>query len=185
MDAPADLRPSLIVAMSQNRVIGAAGGLPWRMSADLRRFRELTMGHAIIMGRKTYDSIGRPLPGRRSIVITSNPAALQSEPSMAPPSGQAQTSLAFVPSLTAAFELAQRAAEPEIEIFIIGGGQVFEEAMPYITRMYISHIETDIAGDTFFPVFAPHEWRLAREESYPADERNQFPHRFCIYDRVK
>jgi dihydrofolate reductase len=160
------MRISLIVAMSQNRVIGRGGRLPWRLAADLRRFKRLTMGHHLIMGRKTHESIGRTLPGRISIVISR-------QADFAPPG------VVAVDSLDEA--LATAAGDPEV--FVIGGGEVYQQALPMVDRVYLTLICTDIEGDTFFPEFATEDWRLVEDIPHPADDRNEFAYRFLVYDR--
>src|SRR5690606_37687384 len=138
------------------------GTLPWRQSADLKRFKELTMGHHLIMGRKTFASLGRVLPGRTSIVLTRQ---VQLD---LPPGVHA------VSSLDAALALASGDAEP----FVIGGGEVFQIALPHVTRLYLTRIEADIDGDTFFPEMDLSAWRLVGEASHPADAKNQYPYTF-------
>lgn len=159
---------SLLVAMSPGRVIGRAGELPWRLSADLQRFKRLTMGHTIVMGRKTLESIGRALPGRTSIVITR-------QADYRPPAG-----VALAHDLPAALRLV---AQDE-EIFIIGGGEIFHLALPLANRLYLSLVEADVAGDTLFPAVDFSQWRLTHESHHAADERNEFPHWFRVYERV-
>ncbi len=127
------MKLSLIVAASERGVIGRGGGLPWRLSADLRRFKTLTMGHVLILGRKTWTSIGRPLPGRRMIVVTRGDAEL--------PAGVLRAD-----SFPAALALAQK-LEPE-EAFVIGGAAIYEEALPHVGRIYLTRVHGDVAGDT-------------------------------------
>jgi dihydrofolate reductase len=156
---------SIVVAQGSNRVIGVSGGLPWDLPSDMRRFRELTMGHAVVMGRKTYESIPerfRPLPGRRNLVISSDP-------------GSAPGAEVF-PSLTAALEACDGSC------FVIGGGRVYEEAAALADRCYVTDIDAAPAGDTFFPELAPTEWRCV-EESEPLSE-NAHSFVFRVYDRV-
>ena len=158
---------SLIVAMSQNRVIGNAGSLPWRLSADLQRFKRLTVGHSIIMGRKTFESIGRVLPQRTSIVITRQ--------------------MAFRPPgvlVAHSFGEALGLASHSEQAFVIGGEQVYRVALPHVTRMYITAVQASVEGDTYFPAYDETVWRLVEESSHGADERNTFAVRFLVYDRV-
>jgi dihydrofolate reductase len=162
------MKLSIIVAMSRNRVIGRHGELPWKLSADLQRFKRLTMGHPIIMGRKTFESIGRPLPGRRSIVISRRPN-YQVE--------GAQTA--------ANLQEAILAAQDADESFVIGGGEVYSQALPLAERLYVTAVETDSEGDAFFPQLNERQWRLVEETTHPADERNLFPMRFLILDRIQ
>jgi dihydrofolate reductase len=161
-------RLSLIVAMTRDGVIGRQGALPWKLSADLRRFKALTMGHAIIMGRKTYDSLGRSLPGRTMIVVTRQEAL------------QTPAEVRVVHSLVDALGLA--ADDPEA--FVIGGAEVLQQALPRAQRMYVTWVEADVAGDTRFPDWDPSSWRLIQSEPHAADAKNEYDTTFCIYDRT-
>jgi len=157
---------SLVVALSENRVIGKNGGLPWHLPLDLRRFKRLTMGHILLMGRKTFASIGRPLPGRRSIVLTRNPAYR--------PEGV----------LTAgSLEDALRLSSPDEEVFVIGGASVFAEAHPLADRLHLTRVHAEIEGDTFFPEEALSGWVTVAEERHPADERHA--HAFTFFTCVR
>jgi dihydrofolate reductase len=155
----------LIVAMARNRVIGRDGKLPWHLSADLKRFKALTLGHHIIMGRKTWESIGRPLPGRTSIVITRHPA-------YAAPGAQ------VVDSLSSALKLARH----DLEVFVIGGGQIYCEALPVADRIYLTEVDAEFAGDTFFPPLSPGEWDVSTRE-HSAAEGAQPGSQFVVYER--
>jgi dihydrofolate reductase len=190
------MRLSLIVAMDKNRVIGRGGTLPWRLSADLKRFKSLTMGHHLIMGRKTFESIGVPLPGRVSIVLKrlASPydyeffdeqgltRRLYKQPATSEThfSPEDPLPLAFVPNLEEALTL----TDDDPEIFVIGGAQIYELTLPRANRLYVTHVEAEVDGDTFFPSFDWSEWRLVEETHHAADTRNEFPHRYCIYDRI-
>lgn len=158
---------AIIVAMTKDRVIGREGGLPWRLSADLRRFKQLTMGHAIVMGRRTFESIGRVLPGRTSIVITR-------QSNYGVPDGV---------HVAKDFEEGLAAASTSQKIFVIGGGEVYTTALPRASRLYITWVEADVAGDAYFPEWGEASWQLVHEESGQADQNNQFPYRFCEYRR--
>jgi dihydrofolate reductase len=179
------MRLSIIVAMDRNRVIGRGGTLPWRLSADLRRFKTLTMGHHLIMGRKTFESLPRLLPGRTSLVIsrTQEPGARGHTAHARHTSEDSALNygkLIFTQSLPDALEI----AAGDTETFIIGGAQIYELALPRADRMYVTHVEAEVEGDTFFPAYDPAEWQLLEETSHAADTKNQYPHRFCIYDRI-
>ncbi len=138
-----------IVAMSKNWVIGREGALPWRLSEDLKRFKSLTMGHPIIMGRKTFESIGKVLPGRQNIVI-SRQEGFQIE------------GATVVPSLERALEVGRAQGQ---EVFIVGGGEIYRLALPLIQKLYLTLVSATIEGDAFFPVFDWNEWvELNREE---------------------
>jgi len=156
---------SLIVAMDEKRGIGIEGKLPWHLPADLRHFKSLTMGHHIIMGRKTYESIGRPLPGRIMVVITRNPAY------------QAEGCL-IAHSLEAAIEKARKSGEDEA--FIIGGGQIFAEAIELADRIYLTLVHTFTNTDVFFPEMAPDHWEEIEAEEHHVDNKNLFPLTFKI-----
>jgi dihydrofolate reductase len=177
-------RLSLIVAASSNNVIGRNGDLPWRLSADLAHFKRLTMGAAILMGRKTYDSIGRPLPGRKSIVLTRDTAwrAIHDAPL---PEG-----LLVADSLDMAIEVAiALAAQTEVqnadEVFVIGGGEIYRLALPKADRVYLTRVHTTVKGDATFPALDPSEWRLASSESHPADDRNEHACTFEVWERQR
>jgi dihydrofolate reductase len=144
------MRVTLIVAMAENRVIGVAGGLPWRLSEDLKRFKRLTMGHPMVMGRKTWDSIGRPLAGRESIVVTRQ-------------KGFAAQGATVVHSLDEA--LAHARARGAAEVFVIGGGELYRHALPLADRIELTEVRRSFEGDTTFPDLDPRAWReAAREE---------------------
>ncbi len=157
---------SLIVAMSENSVIGRDGDMPWRLSADLKRFKQLTMGHPLIMGRRTYESIGRLLPGRSTIILTRN-ADYQ------------------VPGARMAADLdtALTLADDEQEIFIVGGGEIYRLALPRVERMYVTRVHVALPGDTTFPQVDWDAWTATQVCNHPADDRNQYAHTFTEYHR--
>jgi|GEM_PF-232679 len=159
---------SLIVALSENRVIGRDGRLPWHLRADLQRFKRLTMGHTIVMGRKTFESIGRPLPGRNSIVLTRQ-------------EGYAPSGVRVAPSLEAVAEL----AAGDSQVFFIGGGEVYRQVLPQIGRIYLTLVHAQVAGDAHFPELPPDHWRLVERDDHGADANNDYPYSFLIYERVK
>jgi len=148
---------SLIVAASTNNVIGAQGELPWRLSSDLKRFKAITMGKPIVMGRLTYESIGRALPGRQNIVITRQ-AEFKAE------------GCDVVQSIDAAIAAAGDAEE----IVIIGGSHIYQEFLPRADRIYLTRVQADVEGDTYLPDLAADEWRESSREEYDADESNDF-----------
>ena len=162
------MRLSLIVAMTRQGVIGRGGKLPWRLSADLKRFKALTMGHHLIMGRKTFDSLGRLLPGRTTIVVSRQLRATTS------------TDVLLAHDLDEARRLARHDEEP----FVIGGGEIFREALPAIDRMYVTWVEADVEGDTWFPAWNQSAWRQAACDHYSAEEKNEYDTTFCVYDRI-
>lgn len=164
------MRVSIIAAVSTNGVIGRGNGLPWRQSTDLKRLKALTMGHHYIQGRKTYDTVGRPLPGRTNLVITRQ--------SDFRPEG-----IVVVHSLADALRVAREAGDDEA--FVAGGAQIFEQALHGADRMYLTRIHADVEGDTFFPEFDDvSEWRLTDAEHFDADEKNQYPFSFLTYERA-
>lgn len=137
---------ALIVALAKNRGIGLRGALPWHVPEDLKRFKALTMGHAILMGRKTHESIGRPLPGRRNVVISRTATAL--------------TGCEVAPSLERALELVADDALP----FIIGGAQLYAEALPKVTHLFLTELDQVVEADTFFPPLEAGAWREVKRE---------------------
>jgi dihydrofolate reductase len=159
---------SLIVAMTRAGVIGRGGELPWRLSADLKRFKTLTMGHAILMGRKTYDSLGRPLPGRNNIVITRS------------------TSLSVPPEVTIVYNLDQALAHArgDDSSFVIGGSEIFALALPLVAKIHVTWVESDVPGDVYFPRWSQHDWRLVTEERHSADAKNEYDYTFATYNRL-
>lgn len=163
---------SLVVAVARNGVIGRDGGLPWRLSTDLKRFKALTIGKPMVMGRVCYDSIGKPLPGRPNIVMSRNP-------------GFAPEGVIVAHSFDEAMAMARAEAERlgVDEIAVIGGGVIYELAMPLADLLHVTHIEADIGGDTYFPEIDPSVWTAVHEESVPAGERDEFPTRFVTYRR--
>jgi dihydrofolate reductase len=164
---------SLIAAVAENGVIGRNGQLPWRLSADLKRFKMLTMGHPIIMGRRTWQSIGRPLAGRTSIVVTRQPGFSTSFPEVR-----------IANEMTAAQRLAATAPGGDAETFVIGGGEIYAAALPLAGRLYLTQVLAHVEGDALFPAFHLSQWRLVSSETHVADARNDFAHRFEIYDRA-
>ena len=157
----------LIVAMARNRVIGKDGALPWHLSEDLKRFRSLTMGHPIIMGRKTYDSIGRPLPGRRNIVISRDPDLIIE-------------GIETASSLQSALEITADADE----VFVIGGQQIYQLALPMAERIELTLIDHDFDGDVLFPEINPADWKESHRESRE-DEASGLRYDFVRLDRIR
>ncbi|OHB80197.1 MAG: hypothetical protein A2W31_02285 [Planctomycetes bacterium RBG_16_64_10] len=157
---------ALIVAMSDGGVIGRAGGLPWHLPADLAHFKALTMGHVVIMGRKTFESIGRPLPGRTIVVVTRQPH-------------YHPTGVVIAANLPAAL---RHVADAET-VFIAGGAQIYRQTLPLATRMYVTRIHAPIDGDVRFPDFELTDWQLSDETRYEPDGRNTLPYSFQIYER--
>ena len=161
------MRIALIVAMAQNRVIGRDNALPWRLSGDLRHFKSLTMGKPIIMGRNTYESIGKPLPGRLNIVMTRDTA-------YEAPGCQVVHST----------EQALAAARGSDEVMIIGGARLYEQVLDRADRLYLTLVKADVEGDALFPEYDRGSWREVQRESHLADEKNEYDYDFVVMDRV-
>ena len=159
---------SLIVAMANHRVIGRSNAMPWHMPADLRHFKAVTLGKPVVMGRRTFESIGRPLPGRRNLVISRNPEWQAVDVEVAP-------------SLDAALAM----LADHDEVMILGGGQLYAEALPRADRLYLTHIELAVEGDTFFPDYSGYEWQQIEHSTHPADEKNPYPYRFETLQRQR
>ncbi len=157
---------SIIVAMAHNRVIGAKNDMPWHLPADLKYFKKTTLGKPIIMGRKTFDSIGRPLPGRQNVVVTRN-------------ENWAHEGVDVAPSLDEAITMA---GEVE-EIMITGGAQIFDMAIGSVDKLYITEIDLDVEGDTFFPEFPQADWKEISREAHPSEE-DRPAYSFVVYDRA-
>jgi dihydrofolate reductase len=155
---------SMIVAMTEERVIGLDNDMPWKRSlpADLQHFKRTTMGHTVVMGRKTFESIGRPLPGRRNVVLT-----------------RQQDWQAAGADVTHSLD------EIGADVFIIGGAELFREMLPRAERLYITVIHHRFEGDTYFPELDPAEWELVQKQPGTVDAQNQYPHTFTTYERKK
>ena len=163
------MKLSIIAAMSSNRVIGRDNALPWRLKPDLARFKQLTMGSPLIMGRRTFESIGRPLPGRTMIVITRR-------------TGYAPAGVRVAGSIAQALDIARDAA-PEGEAFIAGGADIYRQTLDLAGRVYLTILEKAYEGDVFFPDMNLSDWRVTGEERHPA--ASDLPaFRFLVYDRV-
>ena len=159
---------SLIVAMDERRGIGVDGHLPWYLSADLKRFKSLTMGHNMIMGRKTYDSIGRPLPGRTTIIVSRNP-------------GFQPEGCLVASSFETALEFAR--LNHEDEVFVIGGGEIFDQAIEFADKIYLTLVHTTLETDVYFPEYTPDDWLEIESSFHGADEKNEHTSTFKILQR--
>ncbi len=164
------MRISIIVAVAENGIIGRGGQLPWRLSADLQRFKRLTMGHTIVMGRRTWESIGRALPGRRTVVVTRQTSYRI---------GIADVAIAT--SLDDALHAAEAAGD--VEAFVVGGAELYREALPRADRLYFTRVRAAIEGDTHFPAVQWNAWRLIESEEHVADEKNEYSFDFEIHER--
>ncbi|WP_066961135.1 type 3 dihydrofolate reductase [Microbulbifer sp. Q7] len=168
MAAPAPTL-AMIVAMARNRAIGRENTLPWRISGDLQFFKRTTLGKPVVMGRKTFESIGRPLPGRQNIVITRNP-------------DWRAEGVTVVGSLESALEVAAREAVDEV--MVIGGAEIYRQAMPLADRLYVTEVDAEVDGDAFFPAL-DERWQEVSRDCYPASERDEYNYCLVQYDRFK
>lgn len=159
---------SLIVAAAENNVIGLEGKLPWHLPADMKYFKQTTAGHTVIMGRGTYESLGKPLPGRSNIVITRQ-------------ENYAAPGCSVVGSLKAAIDYAAETGDSEA--FIIGGGDIFMQSVLWADRIYLTRIFHSFEGDTFFPVLNNEDWVMVNEQIHPADEKNKYAFSFQTFER--
>ena len=164
MNAPEPLL-TVVVAMDRNRLIGAAGGLPWHLPADLAHFKRLTLDGTLLMGRRTFESIGRPLPRRRSIVVSRDPDYRAEGYTVAPSP-----------------EAGLKSAAPAAEVFLIGGADLFAQLLPRCRRIQLTEIHDAFTGDTWMPPFGP-GWRETARESHAADTRNPHPYSFITLER--
>jgi dihydrofolate reductase len=164
---------AIYVAIAENGVIGRDGGLPWRLSTDLKRFRADTMGKPIIMGRKTYEGIGRPLPGRLNIVVTRD-KTWRAEGVEVAHSLEAAVQLATV--------RAGRMADVD-EVCVIGGGEIYAQAMLLADRLHVTHVLAAVDGDAHFPPIDPDSWRMVSSQDIPAGEKDSHPTRYSVYER--
>lgn len=161
---------SLLVAMGQNNVIGYENDMPWYLPKDLQYFKEKTTGKTIIMGRKTFESIGRPLPNRTNIVLTRKENDFPEE----------------VKVIHHINEIKQIAEDnPTEELFVIGGGHVYEQVLPFADRLYVTEIKESFQGDTYFPTFSKSDWDLTKQIQGEKDENNPYDYYFLQFDRKK
>ncbi|WP_415882751.1 type 3 dihydrofolate reductase [Neptuniibacter sp. QD72_48] len=164
---------AIIVAQAKNRVIGVNNKLPWHLPEDLRYFKQVTMGKPIIMGRNTYESIGRPLPGRTNIVISR-------QESYAP------QGVKVVSSLEAAIDMAESVAmiDGASEAMVIGGGQIYAQALEKADRLYLTEVDAEIEGDAWFPEFARENWKEVGREDFSAEGPNPYNYSFIVLDKI-
>ena len=161
------MRLSLIAAIGPNKEIGYRGTLPWKLRTDMAHFKSLTTNHTVIMGRKTYESIGKPLPNRANIILTRDQ---KYTPLGCLVANSFDTALGLISS-------------NESESFVIGGAEIFAVALLYVTRMYITKVDYSGPADTYFPNFNPYDWNTISEKSHPASPTDQYSFRFSIYER--
>lgn len=159
---------SIIVAISRNRAIGIDNQIPWYLPADLKYFKKTTLGHHLLMGRKSFLSIGKPLPGRINMVLTRDAFYNAS-------------GILIVHSINEAIELAKQSGEEEL--FVIGGGEIYKQCLPLVDKLYITEVDLEAEGDTFFPEIDYAEWELKSNQFNKADDRNKWNYSFKIYCR--
>ena len=157
---------SAIVAAAENNAIGKDNQLLWHLPNDLRFFKRTTSGHTVIMGRKTYESVGRPLPNRRNVVITRQP-------------DYAIAGAEVFHSLDDALD----SCTDGTEVFVVGGAEIYQRALPVVDRIYLTRVHAAIPGDSFFPELDKQTWRLVSEDRHPADERHAYGYTFMVYER--
>lgn len=162
------MRISIIVAVSDNQVIGRDNRLLWHLPNDMKFFKNTTWGMPVIMGRKTYASLGKPLVGRTNIVITRN-------------SDWKQEGVLTAGSLEESFQ--QAAATDALEVFVIGGGEIYQQVLPLVQRIYLTRVHTQVEGDTFFPDIRPPEWSLLSQLDFEADDKHAYPYSFQVWSR--
>ncbi len=157
---------TLIAAVARNGVIGTAGGLPWRLPADLQHFKALTLGKPMLMGRRTWDSLGRPLPGRRNLVVTRQAGFVASGA-----------------EVFATVESALSTCDAVEEVMVIGGGELYAQLLERAAVLELTQVEAEVAGEAFFPAFNAADWREVARESHAADERHAYPYTFLRLER--
>jgi len=161
---------SIIVAVAKNNVIGKNNQLLWRLSNDLKNFKEITMGHTIIMGRKTFESLPKVLPGRKHIVLTR-------DKSFSVPNEMVEVFNSVTELL--------KSLSPEIEYFVVGGGEIYKTLMPYCEKLYLTKVKEEFKGDTYFPKIDNSQWKEISRIVGTVDEKNSIPHSFLILEKVK
>ena len=162
----------MIAAMAKDRVIGKDNAMPWHLPADLRHFKQTTLGKPVVMGRKTYESIGKALPGRLNIVVTRDPDYRLDDAEV-------------VTSCEAALQVVELQQVDSEEVMIIGGGTIYQHFLPRCHRLYLTFIDLDVKGDTHFPDYqAIGKWHPISSEPHPADEKNPWPYEFVTLDKI-
>lgn len=159
---------SFLVAMDENRVIGLNNDMPWHLPADLAYFKKMTTGHTIVMGRKTYESIGRALPNRKNVILTRDQKFTAEN-------------CIVIHSIDEALAIMDNNDE---EYFVIGGTEIFQQFFPYADRLYITQINEKFEGDTYFPPFDSKEWKVVSREQGIKNEKNPYDYEFLIYEKI-
>ncbi len=162
------MKLAIIVATDEQGLIGKDNDLPWRLSADLQHFKRVTMDKPIIMGRRTHESIGRPLPGRQNIVITAR-------------EGFQAPGCDVVHSLNEALALCNK----QEEVMIMGGASLYQQTLPLADKLYLTLVHARLEGDTWFPAWSPEDWECISREDHQADEKNDYDYSFMLYQRVR
>ncbi len=162
---------SIIVAIAANGVIGSANQIPWRLPADMKYFKETTTGHTLVMGRKCYESLGRLLPNRFSVILTRQVGFPAPEPTHS--------------KVVHSWDEAITSVNTDAEVFVIGGAEIYKIALPYTQKMYITRINESFEGDVYFPDFQLEDWKLVSQRDFQPDEKNKYPYSFLIYERIK
>ena len=167
------MKLSLICALAQNGIIGRRNNLPWHLSEDLKYFKRTTMGKCIIMGRKTFESIGKPLPGRTNIIVTRN-------------RDYDVENARIVDSLADAIDLAENIAviDGSDEAFVIGGAELYKIALPLVDRMHLTLVHAEVEGDTWFPEFTAEDWEETSRLDFAASDNNTYAYSICVFDRI-
>ncbi|GEM65022.1 dihydrofolate reductase [Sphingobacterium faecium NBRC 15299] len=160
------LKITLIVAATENNVIGKGNKMPWHLPNDLKYFKKNTLEHSVVMGRKTFESLGKPLPDRRNIILTRDMIAKSDEVDIAN-----------------SFQEVLNYCRDEREIFIIGGGEIFKQTLPFADKVLLTRLQTTIEGDAYFPDLPAQEWELESEEKHVKDEKHAFDYSFQVYVR--
>jgi dihydrofolate reductase len=162
---------SQIVAVAKNGVIGTEGRLPWRLSADLKNFKKLTEGHAVLMGRKTFESIGKPLPNRKNLIL-SRKADFNTINTLG--FADIHSAIAYAKDTLA-----------ESELFVIGGGEIYFQTLALADKIYLTKVEATLSGDTYFPDLPQDDWEIVQTQSFKADEKNDFDFEIVVLERKK
>ncbi len=164
-----NLKISLIVAAATNHVIGKEGKMPWHLPADMKHFKNITWGMPVLMGRKTFESLAKPLPGRKNIVVSRQP-------------GWSAAGVVVVQSIEDGLFVAGQADMQEV--MVIGGGEIYRALYEKAKRIYLTRVEAEPEGDTFFPNINPEFWFLASQQNHEADEKNDYNYSFQVWDRI-
>ncbi|MBB2952585.1 MULTISPECIES: dihydrofolate reductase [Sphingobacterium] len=160
------LKITLIVAATENNVIGKGNKMPWHLPNDLKYFKKNTLEHSVVMGRKTFESLGKPLPDRRNIILTRDMTAKSDDVDIAN-----------------SFQEVLNYCRDEREIFVIGGGEIFKQTLPFADKILLTRLHTTIDGDAYFPELPAHEWTLKSEDKHEKDEKHAFDYSFQVYVR--